>query len=151
MVRLFPTLRERRRQLAQSRSAATRDDAIARALMAKPRFCCGSMSRRLTGPLVVDQSSSNRQAAAALGRAARSAGGQNAASVVVALSDRATYHRDTGRITMSGGAARTAVHDIIQFKPPISAAATTTPQLDGRAIGRARRRRSLIVLTSGRN
>jgi branched-chain amino acid transport system ATP-binding protein len=97
---LFPRLKERRRQLAQSMSGGEQQmAAIARALMAKPRMLLLDEPSLGLAPLIVDQIMARIRDLRARGCTILLV--EQNARVALELADRA-YVVETGRITLSG-------------------------------------------------
>ncbi len=109
---LFPRLRERRRQLAQSMSGGEQQmTAIARALMARPRLLLLDEPSLGLAPLVVDQIVEQIVRLRAGGCTILLV--EQNARLALSISDRG-YIVETGRITVSGGAAELLANDSIQ-------------------------------------
>jgi branched-chain amino acid transport system ATP-binding protein len=109
---LFPKLRERRRQLAQSMSGGEQQmTAIARALMAKPRLLLLDEPTLGLAPLVVDQIMEQLARLRASGCTILLV--EQNARLALSISDRA-YVVETGNIAMSGNAAELLGNESVQ-------------------------------------
>jgi branched-chain amino acid transport system ATP-binding protein len=109
---LFPRLKERRRQLAQSMSGGEQQmAAIARALMARPRLLLLDEPSLGLAPLVVDQIMSQVQTLRARGSTILLV--EQNARVALEIADRA-YVVETGAITLSGKAADLLANEAVQ-------------------------------------
>jgi branched-chain amino acid transport system ATP-binding protein len=109
---LFPILRDRRRQLAQSMSGGEQQmTAIARALMAKPRLLLLDEPSLGLAPLVVDQIMEQIVKLRADGCTILLV--EQNARLALSVSDRG-YVVETGRIAMSGSAAELLGNEKIQ-------------------------------------
>jgi branched-chain amino acid transport system ATP-binding protein len=112
VLQLFPNLRERRRQLAQSMSGGEQQmTAIARALMARPRLLLLDEPSLGLAPLVVGQIMEQLAALRASGRTILLV--EQNARLALSISDRA-YVVETGRIAISGTAAELLGNESIQ-------------------------------------
>jgi branched-chain amino acid transport system ATP-binding protein len=109
---LFPRLRERRRQLAQSMSGGEQQmTAIARALMAKPRLLLLDEPSLGLAPLLVDQIMEQIVRLRASGCTMLLA--EQNARLALSVSDRA-YVVETGRIALSGSGRELLGNERIQ-------------------------------------
>jgi branched-chain amino acid transport system ATP-binding protein len=109
---LFPRLKERRRQIAQSMSGGEQQmAAIARALMAKPRLFLFDEPSLGLAPLIVDQIMDQIVKLRSGGRTILLV--EQNVRVALGVSDRA-YVMETGKIAMSGVASELLANESVQ-------------------------------------